>query len=246
MSHQDQDGRVRYNAAYLQVALQWLVGKSLAGIAFREDCTWLPVQLASAALLWVWSDEITLGERFVTARKITALLYQPQCEFGESYQCFLKLLRRWTATLVAQLQRALRQRLRETLASCWEVHGFALFGVDGSRIELPRTKSHEAAYSLTRPSRARKRSRRKKPNSAAHTMKANVPLMWLTVLWHAGTGLPWAWRIGPTDSSEREHWREMIPELPENASSAGRKSRKGRFISGRSMRSRANRRSCCG
>lgn len=37
------------------------------------------------------------------------------------------------------------------------------------------------------------------------------------MLWHAGTGLPWAWRIGPTDSSEREHWREMIPELPENA-----------------------------
>jgi hypothetical protein len=48
-------------------------------------------------------------------------------------------------------------------------------------------------------------------------MKANTPLMWLTLLWHAGTGLPWAWRIGPTDSSEREHWREMIPELPENA-----------------------------
>lgn len=217
MSHQDQDGRVRYNAAYLQIALQWLLGKSLAGISFRDDCTWLPVQLASAALLWVWSDELTLGERFVTARKITALLYQPQREFGESYQCFLKLLRRWTATLIATLQRALRQRLREALASLWEVHGFALFGVDGSRIELPRTKSHEAAYSLTRPSRVRKRSRRKKPRTAAHTMKANVPLMWLTVLWHAGTGLPWAWRIGPTDSSEREHWREMIPELPENA-----------------------------
>lgn len=217
MSHQDQDGRVRYNAAYLQIALQWLLGKSLAGIAFREDCTWSPVQLASAALLWVWSDELTLGERFVTARKITALLYQPQREFGESYQCFLKLLRRWTSTLIASLQRALRDRLRESLATLWEVHGFALFGVDGSRIELPRTKSHEAAYALTRPSRVRKRSRRKKPRTAAHTMKANTPLMWLTVLWHAGTGLPWAWRIGPTDSSEREHWREMIPELPENA-----------------------------
>lgn len=217
MSHQDQDGRVRYNAAYLQIALQWLLGKSLAGISFREDCTWSPVQLASAALLWVWSDELTLGERFVTARKITALLYQPQREFGESYQCFLKLLRRWTSTLITHVQRALRDRLREALATLWEVHGFALFGVDGSRIELPRTKSHEAAYSLTRPSRRRKRSRRKKPRTAAHTMKANVPLMWLTVLWHAGTGLPWAWRIGPTDSSEREHWREMIPELPENA-----------------------------
>ena len=70
----------------------------------------MPVQLASAALLWVWSDELTIGERFVTARKITALLYQPQREFGESYRCFLKLLRRWTSTLIASLQRALRDR----------------------------------------------------------------------------------------------------------------------------------------
>jgi hypothetical protein len=218
MSHQDQDGRVRYNAAYLKVALQWLLGQSLAEVCFRDDCTWSPLHLASAALLWAWSDESTLGERFVTARKITALLYHPQQEFAESYQCFMKLLRRWTAALVAQLQAALRCRLRDALAEFWQVHGFALFGVDGSRIELPRTKSHEAAYSPSnRPRSKRRRNRRKPARDAAHTKQAAGPLMWLTVLWHAGTGLPWAWRIGPTDSSEREHWREMIPELPDNA-----------------------------
>ena len=98
MSHQDQDGRVRYNATYLKVALEWLLGRSLAEMRFREDCTWSPLHLASASLLWAWSDEITLVERFVTARKITALLYHPQQEFAESYQCFMKLLRRWTAS----------------------------------------------------------------------------------------------------------------------------------------------------
>jgi len=218
MSHQDQDGRVRYNATYLKVALQWLLGQSLAAVRFRDDCTWSPLHLASTALLWAWSDEITLVERFVTARKITALLYHPQQEFAESYQCFMKLLRRWTATLLAALQAALRHRLREALAACWEVHGFALFGVDGSRIELPRTQSHEAAYApANRPRSKPRRNRRKPARDAAHTKQAAGPLIWLTVLWHAGTGLPWAWRIGPTDSSEREHWREMIPELPENA-----------------------------
>ena len=63
MSHQDQDGRVRYNAAYLKLALQWLLGQSLADVRFRDDCTWSPLHLASAALLWVWSDESTLKER---------------------------------------------------------------------------------------------------------------------------------------------------------------------------------------
>jgi hypothetical protein len=31
------------------------------------------------------------------------------------------------------------------------------------------------------------------------------------------TGLPWAWRTGPTGSSEREHWGQMLGELPANA-----------------------------
>ena len=41
--------------------------------------------------------------------------------------------------------------------------------------------------------------------------------MWLTLLWHVGTGLPWAWRTGPSDSSERGHLEEMLGELPENS-----------------------------
>lgn len=41
--------------------------------------------------------------------------------------------------------------------------------------------------------------------------------MWLTLLWHLGSGLPWAWRTGPSDSSEREHLQEMQTELPENS-----------------------------
>ena len=40
--------------------------------------------------------------------------------------------------------------------------------------------------------------------------------MWLTLFWHVGTGLPWAWRTGPSDSSERQHLQEMLAELPEN------------------------------
>jgi hypothetical protein len=36
-------------------------------------------------------------------------------------------------------------------------------------------------------------------------------------MWHAGTGLPWDWRIGPYDSSERAHMIEMLGDLPANA-----------------------------
>lgn len=33
-------------------------------------------------------------------------------------------------------------------------------------------------------------------------------------MWHAGTRLPWDWRTGPVDSSERAHLLEMLPDLP--------------------------------
>lgn len=218
MSHQDKDRcPVRYNAEYLQQALQWLLCHvAWSGVEFRRDCTWTPLRLAATALMWAWSDEGTLDERFFTARRIAKQMYQPQREFAGSWQAFIKMLVRWTEPLVAVLQTALRKRMEDALADAWMIHDFIVFGVDGSRLDVPRTKSHEAANGPARNKSGKKlkRNRRKKPRTPAHTKKANTPQRWLTLLWHAGTGLPWAWRTGPTGSSERAHWLQMLVELP--------------------------------
>src|SRR2546425_1015946 len=126
MSHQDKDRRqVRYNAVCLKQALRWLLCPvDWRGIQFRSDCTWVPLQLAATAILWAWSDEPTLGERFFAARRIAAHLYQPQREFAGSSQAFLKLLVRWTAALVAVVQAALRKRMEAALATSWTMDGF--------------------------------------------------------------------------------------------------------------------------
>ena len=221
MPHQDKDRCViRTNADCLQQALRWLLCQvQWSGISFRDDCTWMPLQLAVTAILWAWSDEPTLGERFFTARRIADHLYRPQQEFATTSQAFLKMLVRWTAALVSAVQAALRKRMQESLAASWTVYGFLVFGVDGSRVEVPRTKSHEAVNGLARNKQGRKlkRNRRKKPRTAAHTKKANTPAIWLTLLWHVASGLPWSWRSGPTGSSEREHWLQMLDELPAEA-----------------------------
>jgi len=218
MSHQDKDRRqVRYNAEYLKQSLHWLLYHvNWSGIQFREDCSWTPLHLAATALLWAWSDEPTLGERFFAARRLAEHLYQPQREFATSSQAFLKMLVRWTGAILVVIQAALRRRMQDALSASWRVHDFLVFGVDGSRIDVPRTKSHEAAHAPARNKRGQKlkRNRRKKPRTAAHSKKAHTPQMWLTLLFHLGTGLPWAWRIGPTGSSEREHWLQMLAELP--------------------------------
>lgn len=210
MSHQDLI--VSCNAQCLKRALQWLfAGIAWSGIKFRRDCTWTPRALAWAALLWAWSDESTLLERFQSVRRILQFLLPQQGDLATSYQAFIKLLVRWTVPLMGLLQAALRQRMQAVLPAAWKFDGWLLFGVDGSRVELPRTRSHEAVYSAARKE---KKAAKRRRISRQHAKKANSPQMWITTMWHAGTGLPWDWRTGPADSSERAHLLEMLPTLP--------------------------------
>lgn len=218
MSHRDSAGAaVRLNASCLKLALGWLLRDvDWSGVTFRKDCTWSPRLLTAVSLMWAWSDEQTLVERFASARRLAVYLSSLSGPLAESYQCFTKLLRRWTDVLIAALQAALRARLKRELAGSWCVLGFVMFGVDGSRCELPRTRSHEQAYSPTRK-RKKKSYKGRKRRDKTSARKANSPQLWLTTMWHVGTGLPWDWRIGPCDSSERAHLLEMLPQLPAEA-----------------------------
>ena len=128
------------NAHDLGKALRWLLrGVSLGGIVFRSDCTWTPRSLICAALLWAWSDEKTLWERFATSRKIIKILFGKQAEPAKSYQAFIKVLRKWTDPLLQVLQVAFRRRMVQALASVWKVEGWLVFAGDGSKVDVPRT-----------------------------------------------------------------------------------------------------------
>lgn len=223
MRHQDHVGGVgeRTHAEDLWGVLQWVTADiTWSRITWRAECTWTPRWLACAALLWAWSDETTLTERFRVARKIIGRLRGEQEQPAGSYQAFIKLLRRWTEPLREGLAEAFRQRAQRSLANVWTVSRWLVMAVDGSRLDVPRTRRNEQRYSphskLSRAAQKRGRVRRSKRRSrqAARERKANVPRVWLTMLWHVGSGLPWSWRAGAADSSERGHLREMLPELP--------------------------------
>lgn len=217
MSHQDQSLKEKLNSDLLEEALQWfLKGICWKSITLRRDCTWTAKLLARAALLWSWSDESTLQERFSISRRLVAHLAPKQVPLAVSSQAFMKLLRRWSTALIGLLVLAARQRVRKVLSEHWKCCGLPVFGADGSQIELPRTKSHEAAFSpCCKRSGKKKQNRRKKPQSAAANKKAKVPLMRMMTLFHVGTGLPWDWRLGPSDSSEREQALDIIKTVPE-------------------------------
>lgn len=218
MSHQDLKVAVKgVKGECLARALIWLLSRvTWKDIKFRRDCSWSPALLAAAAMIWAWCGETALAERFDVARRVTKFLFGVQYELGGSYQAFIKLLQRWTPALITSIQVALRKRMEQDLPDCWGIHGFVLFGADGSRIELPRTSSNQQAYSANRKGKKKKKSK-KNCKSSAHSRKADAPQMWLTTSWHIGTGLPWNWKTGPADSSERTHLIEMLSSLPASA-----------------------------
>jgi Transposase DDE domain len=230
MSHQDTDGHTSSTPHHqaLKAALDWLLASAnLSDLRFRQDCSWTPKGLIVMAILWAWSDEKSLTQRFSQARKVVMTMGLLTRIPAATYQAFLKMLATWTAMLAMALFDAFRQRMQSDLSERFKVCGFTVFGVDGSRLELPRTESNERRFSPTKTRRSSRskpkaRSRRRARSRAsrdrrARQKKANSPQIWLTTMFHVGTGLPWDWRLGPSDSSERDHLQQMIKALPAGA-----------------------------
>jgi DDE family transposase len=226
MSHQDRPSPLVINHQTLKQVIDWLLAPAVfAGSRGRKQATWKPRLLAATALLWATSDLPTLHERFVQARKLITKVFRWQPAPGVSVQGFLKMLDKWQPELFGALVPHLRARMQEVHAAQWETAGYVVFAGDGSRVALARSESLEATFaSQRRQIRAAPRTKAagarrvaKKQAAASRRKKASSPQLWLTVLWHVGSGLPWAWRTGPSGSSERAHLEAMLPELPAHA-----------------------------
>ncbi len=226
MSHQDRPCPLVINHQTIKQVIDWLLVPAVfAHLRGRRQATWKPRMLAAAALLWATSEASTLHERFVQARKLIGKVFRWQRAPGVSYQGFLKMLGKRQTELLGVLVPHLREQMREGQPEQWKTAGYVVFAADGSRVALARSQSLEAAFA---PRRRRTRSASHKKSSvarrvpkqqaaAARQKKATSPQLWLTVLWHVGSGLPWAWRTGPSGANERDHLVAMVPELPAQA-----------------------------
>jgi hypothetical protein len=235
MSHQDRKSKTRIvvNHESLEQAVNELFAvKAFRQVKVRKGSKWTARMLVTVALFWAWSGYTGLQERFVQAAKLAGKILRWLPDPGKTYQGFIKQLQKWHVELQLACMSELRVLMKQNLFGQWEMAGFVIIAGDGSRVELPRTQSNELTYSPQKKKDAKKKSRSggkkrnrrggkgirkvKRQSSASIAKKANSPQMWLTLFWHVRTGLPWAWRIGPSDSSERQHLQEMLAELPEN------------------------------
>ena len=239
MSQQDQADEIIVNHKVLkQVADELLPADLFRGIDARRDATWKPRMVVLTVLLMLVSGKKTLGAGFQLGRKAVGKIFRWQRPPGISYQGFVTQLCKWHFELKWAVMLHLQDEMQDRLSDEWTIRGFVVMACDGSRVELSRTRSLEEAFSPKKKSgsssakkkakrsrgkakKAKKKAQPKKKKAKSQSAesikkKANSPQMWLTLLWHVGSGLPWDWRTGPSDSSEREHVQKMLRNLPQN------------------------------
>lgn len=136
-----------------------------------------------------------LQDRFAHVRRRIGWLFPKTRRVGKTYQGFVQALRRHSDVLLERLTTHLRSQVQAVAGRHWRREGFCVLAVDGSQIDCPRTTANLEGLGR----------RGKDPLR---------PSLWLTMLWHVGTGLPWAWRIGKATVSEQVHLRQMLSLLP--------------------------------
>jgi hypothetical protein len=154
---------------------------------------WIPWRLMVAALLMGWDKGPSLSEKFDSVRIVMGQLF-PCTRLGHTYQGFIKALL-MAGPLLDWISDHLRAQMPALGGRYWLRHGWCAFAVDGSRVECPRTEANERELGCA-------------------GKKRTTPQFFLTTIYHMGTGLPWAYQIGPGTDSERTHLLAMQQLLP--------------------------------
>lgn len=159
---------------------------------------WTPRYLAVQSILMACLGKDRLIDRFHDARIALVDMYSTRRRPGESYQGFVAALEKTGSAALDVIVKHLRKRVRAVAGDDWLVEGYAVFGCDGSRFDKTRTTANKESFGQG--------GKDKSP-----------PQQLLTTLFHVGTGLPWCWRAGNADASERHQLLDMLDLLPPEA-----------------------------
>ena len=212
------------NQDSLRALWDWFLPADIfAKLACHGNTKWRPSHLVVLAFYWTWSDARCLTDAFVGAGEAARSLFD--LPVIRTYQGFMRALVTWSPTLTRLLTGLIRQRLEAIGGRWWRIDGWVPIAFDGSRATAPRTPANEAAYcaanhgkGTTAQYRKKKTKGMRRERNAKNKPQPPAPQMWMTLMWHMGLRLPWAWRLGPSDASERDDVMAMVAEedFPQN------------------------------
>lgn len=207
------------NRDSLRQQQDWLLPDAtiFAKIKLHGNTTWTITSLVWLALCWAWSDARHVTDAFTEACAWCHTL------FGNAtlttYQGFMKALAHWTPELRPLMVGVLQQHYEQSGGRFFRMAGWVPLAFDGSRSTAPRTQANEDAFCAATYGQGKTaRYRKKKTKGQRRQQNKNnppqppEPQVWMTLLWHMGLRLPWDWRLGPSNSSERDHVLEMVAQ----------------------------------
>lgn len=216
--------RSESNSQAFNTLREWLLPKVeiFAGLGLHGNSSWSATEMVCLALCWAWSESKNVTDAFQQAKNQC-------CQLGvnalSTYQGFMGALANWTDPLLRVLWPVLHQRMQEIGGVHWQVHGWVPIAFDGSRSSAPRSASNEQELCAANYGKGTTAKYRKKKTKGMRRRKnerekpqPQEPQVWITMMWHMGLRLPWMWRLGPSNSSERAHVMEMLDDgdFPEN------------------------------
>lgn len=207
--------------ALLKRALAWIVDPDMfADISMHGNVSWLPHQLVTLAVLLAWSDAPKMTECFEKAAKLSQKLFSVLAV--QTFQGMVRALVTYGPQLIPRLWTRLHALMEQVAPQHFRIGKWLPLAVDGSRFTTPRTRSNEQAFAAKNYGSGKMaKSRAKWKNKKKRSKKLSAPVkpqIWLTLVWHMGLKLPWCWKTGPSNSSERDHLIELIGshKFPEN------------------------------
>lgn len=205
------------NKDSLATLLNWFLPDAsiFANIKFHGNTQWLPVQLVWLALFWAWSASRNLTDAFTEALECCQKIIDSSPL--DTYQGFMGAMTRWTETFVPLLCVVLQERMQEIGGRLWRTDGWVPMAFDGSRSTAPRSRENERAFCAPNYGKGKTAKYRKKKSKGMRRRQnkknkpqPQEPQVWITMMWHMALRLPWSWRLGPSNSSERAHVMEML------------------------------------
>lgn len=213
------------NGGQLKEAVDWFLGDGqiFADLKLHGKITWQPEQLAMQALCWGWQDAKNVTDSFDRTLELCHSL--KLAKVARSYTSFMNGLNGHHRAFGECLRTRFQSLAEEVGGDFFRNDGWVLLAFDGSRVSTPRTKSLEKAFCApkygqgkTAKYRRKKSKGMRRKRNERNKPEPQRPQIWITMLWHMSLRLSWTWRLGPSNSSERQHALDILEaeEMPRN------------------------------
>ena len=140
-------------------------------------------------------------------------------DVAKSYTTFVNALDRYRDVFSSRIRFRYQTLAEEIGGRYWKSGQWVLIGFDGSRVTAPRSISNERAlyaanYGKGKTAKYRKKKTKgmRRERNEKNKPHPQAPQAWITMMWHMNLRLPWTWRLGPSNSSERGHVIEMLQQ----------------------------------